>query len=133
MPRRRSLLIATLLMALPGAALAASPREKKAIGGLTFVQLPAVNSSVRQPNGRRGILTVEAALDIPDPKLRQRAQASQPRLRAAYAQMLQTYATGLPPGSPPNADTLSREMQRETDRVLGGKGARLLLGTVMVN
>lgn len=133
MPRRRSFLLAVLLMGLPGAGMAASTREKKAVGGLTFVQLPAVNATLTQPNGRRGILTVEAGLDIPNPRLRQRAQASQPRLRAAYAQMLQTYATGLPPGSPPNADTLGREMQRETDRVLGGKGARLLLGTVMVN
>jgi hypothetical protein len=133
MPHRRSLLAATLLIAAPGAAQAASSREKKAVGGLTYLPLPTVTSSVVQPNGRRGVLTVEAGLDVPDPRLRERAQASRPRLRAAYAQMLQTYATGLPPGSPPNADTVGREMQRETDRVLGRKGARLLLGTVMVN
>lgn len=133
MPHRRSLLAAALVLAAPGAARAASSREKKAVGGLTFMQLPAVNATVRHANGRRGILTVEAGLDIPDPRLRERAQASLPRLRAAWAQKLQTYATGLPPGSPPNPDTLSHEMQRETDRVLGRPGARLLLGTVMVN
>lgn len=133
MPRRRTLLAAAVLAAAPAAALAASKREKKAVGGLTFVQLPAVTSTVRTPNGRRGVLTVEVGLDISDARLRARAEASQPRLRAAFAQLLQTYATGLPPGSPPSADTLGREMQRETDRVLGQKGARLLLGTVMVN
>ena len=132
MPHRRTLLAAALAAA-PAAALAASKREKKAVGGLTFLQLPTITSTVVQPNGRRGVLTVEAGLDIPDAHLRERAEASQPRLRAAFAQRLQTYATGLPPGSPPNADTLSREMQRETDRVLGRAGARLLLGTVMVN
>jgi|SRR5690606_37732922 hypothetical protein len=133
MLRRRSLLAASLVLAAPGAARSASTREKKAVGGPTFMQLPAVNATVRHANGRRGILTVEAGLDIPDPRLRERAQASLPRLRAAWAQKLQTYATGLPPGSPPNPDTLSHEMQRETDRVLGRPGARLLLGTVMVN
>ncbi|HEX2559768.1 Tat pathway signal protein [Phenylobacterium sp.] len=130
---RRSLLLAAAAMALAPGARAASNREKKVVGGLSYVQLPAVTSSVLLPNGRRGVLTVEAGLDIPDVRLRERAEASQPRLRAAFAQRLQTYATGLPPGAPPNAETLSREMQRETDRVLGRTGARLLLGTVMVN
>ncbi|MFC3079454.1 Tat pathway signal protein [Phenylobacterium terrae] len=133
MQRRSVLLAAAAAAAVPAAARAASSREKKAVGGLSFVALPAVTSTVRTPNGRRGVLMVELGLDIPDSRLRERAEASQPRLRAAFAQLLQTYATGLPPGAPPNADTLSREMQRETDRVLGRAGARLLLGTVMVN
>ena len=133
MSRRRALLAAVVLAAAPGAALAASKREKKTSGGLSFLQLQAVSSMVQKPNGRRGVLTVEVGLDIPDMRLRERAVASQPRLRAAFAQTLQIYATGLTPGSAPNTDTLGREMQRETDRVLGQKGARLLLGTVMVN
>jgi hypothetical protein len=132
MPHRR-ILLAAALAAAPAAALAASKREKKVVGGLSYVALPAVTSTIMHPNGRRGVLTVEVGLDIADGRLREFAEASQPRLRAAFAQMLQTYATGLPPGSPPNADTVGQAMQRETDRVLGRRGARLLLGTVMVN
>jgi hypothetical protein len=44
-----------------------------------------------------------------------------------------TYAGSLGPGSAPNADYLSRELQRQTDLVLGRPGARLLLGTILVN
>jgi len=33
----------------------------------------------------------------------------------------------------PNADQIAQLLQRATDRVLGRPGAKLLLGTVMVN
>lgn len=132
MQRRLFLLAAGLAAAAPAVA-GASAREKKKGGGFTFMQLPTLTSTVVRRDGRRGVLTVEAGLDVPDPYLRARADDSRPRLRAAYVQMLQTYATGLPPGTPPNPDTIGREMQRETDRVLGKPGARLLLGTIIIN
>ena len=82
---------------------------------------------------RRGVLTVQLGIDVPNATLRARAAASVPRLRAAYAQVVQTYAAGLPAGALPDADWLSRELQRQTDRVLGAPGARLLLGSIIVN
>lgn len=78
-------------------------------------------------------MTVEVGVDIPNNGLRARAQISQPRLRAAYVQALQTYASGLGPGAPPDADYISRMLQTETDHVLGGPGGKLLLGTILIN
>ena len=131
MLRRRLLTLAALAAAAPAAAFAKS--EKKRGGGLTFMQLPALSAYVGRPDGRRGVLTVEAGLDITDPYLRQRAGASMPRLRAGYVQILQIYATGLPPGRIPSPEAIGTEMQRETDRLLGKKGAKVLLGTIMIN
>jgi hypothetical protein len=79
------------------------------------------------------VLTVDCGLDVPDERLRAHAYLSLPRLRAAYVQVVQTYAAGLPSGSPPNADIIGRELQRQTDQVLGRRGARLLLGAILVN
>ncbi|HWA63282.1 MAG TPA: hypothetical protein VG939_18035 [Caulobacteraceae bacterium] len=130
MHRRRILAALGLAVLAPSAALAA---ERKKGGGETFIQIQTLTATVIRTDGRRGVMTVEAGIDVPDGGLRARAEASTPRLRAAYAQVLQIYASGLPSGYLPNADYLSRELQRQTDEVLGRPGARLLLGTIMVN
>lgn len=129
----RPLLALALIAALaPGAALASGPEKKKG-GGLTFIQLNTLTSTVIRPDGRRGVLTVETVIDVPDEKLRAKAEMLVPRLRAAYVQSLQIYASGMNPNSAPNADQLAIQLQRETDRVMGQKGARLLLGTMLMN
>jgi len=107
--------------------------EKKKGGGSSYIQIPSLTATTIRPNGRRGVLTVETGIDVPDGGLRNRADLNLPRLRAAYVQVVQTYAAGLSPNTAPNADFLARELQRETDNVLGRKGARLLLGAILVN
>lgn len=130
---RRRLVLAALLMA-PGAAWAASDSgEKKKGGGASYIQIQPLTATVTKRNGRRGVLTVETGIDVPDKALRNRADASVPRLRAAFAQVLMSYAAGLAPDTPPNADYLAREFQRQTDNVLGKPGAKLLLGTILIN
>lgn len=129
---RRAVLAAVLALAA-APALASEKAEKKKGGGLTFIQVKPITVTILRRDGRRGVLTVECGVDVPDDRLRERADVSQPRLRAAFAQLIQVYAAGLPNGAPPDADYLAREMQRETDRLLGRKGARLLVGTILVN
>lgn len=131
--KRRSftLLCGTLLLA-PGAAWAgATPRKKG--GGESFIQFATLTASVFRPDGTRGVLTVEAGLDIPDPALRARADESRPLLRDAFVQWLTIYGAGLTGGAAPDPDQIAFQLQRATDRVLGRPGARLLLGTVLVN
>ena len=130
---RRQILALIIAAAAAGPALANGGEEKKKGGGASFIQIPTLTATVIRADGRRGVLTVETGIDVPDNSLHGRAEQSQPRLRAAYNQILQTYAAGLSPGSVPNADYLSRELQRQTDMVLGKKGARLLLGTILMN
>lgn len=109
------------------------PGDRKKGGGASFVQIPTLTATIIRSSGRRGVLTVEAELDIPDEKLRTRAAASIPRLRAAYAQALQIYAAGLPAGMPADPDQIGATLQRQTDQVLGRAGARLLLGSILSN
>lgn len=120
-----------MILALAPAAAVAEERKKG--GGETFIQIQTLTATVIRPDGRRGVMTVETGVDVPDAALHLRADQSTPRLRAAYAQVLMIYAAGLPPGAPPNVDWLQRELQRQTDLVLGRPGARLLLGTILVN
>jgi hypothetical protein len=131
MRRRNFLALAALAAALPAGARAGE--EKKKAGGETYMPIDTLTAYTVKPNGRRGVMTVDCGLDIPDVRLRERAELMEPRLRAAYVQAVQIYAGGLPGGLPPNPDFLARNLQRVTDQLLGRKGARLLIGAVLVN
>ncbi len=118
-----------LLAPLPGRA--EEGGEKKSVQ--PYLPLPPVAVSVFRQGGRRGVLTVELGVDVRDPRLRTRIELYQPLLKSAYVSALQPYALGLAPGEPPNADYISLTLQRETDRVLGRNGAKLLLGSILMN
>ncbi|HEY5411891.1 MAG TPA: Tat pathway signal protein [Caulobacteraceae bacterium] len=98
-----------------------------------YLQMPTVAVSVFRSNGRRGVLTIEVGVDVPDPALRNQMELYVPLLISAYVSALQPYAISLAPGQPPNADYISMTLQRETDRVLRRRGAHLLLGSILVN
>jgi hypothetical protein len=84
-------------------------------------------------DGRHQVMTVQAVVDAPDPALRDYAEKVTPRLRDAYTQALQLYAGGLVPGAPPDADYVARRLQEATDRVLGRRGGKFLIGGIMIN
>ena len=126
----RRLLLAALIAALATPAFAGEGGGKPKT---TFVEVRPLTATMIRTNGRRGALTVEVGLDVPDPALNLRATQSIPLLRDAYVRIIQAYALGLTPGSTPSADYLAITLQRETDRVLKRKGAKLLLGAVLVN
>jgi hypothetical protein len=84
--------------------------------------------------GRRRILSVECGVDVQnDLEFLKRVEASVPRLRSAFASTVQAYAANLQPGALPNAEFLARTLQSDTDRVMGRRGARFLIGAVQVN
>jgi len=128
--RRVSLILPFILAA---SVAVAAPVEKKKGGGETFLQLPTLTASIVHSDGRRGVLTVDIGLDIPDGGLRQRATVSKPLLMDAYTRQLLTYAPGIPPGAPPNPEVIATQLQRATDQTLGRPGAKLLLGTILEN
>lgn len=98
----------------------------------SYLRLPTVTANVMRSGGRRGVMTVETGIDTPDAALRTRVAQSAPRLRAAYATVVQQSANALLPGTPPDVERLVAQLQAATNRVLGRAGARLLIGTVMV-
>ena len=124
------------LLGLAVVATAASTSARASSGGAapsadTYIRLPVITASIIQASGRRGVLTIETGVDVPDATLRTRAQQSAPRLRAAYNTAAQRFANGLRPGVVPDIDQLSAALQAATNATLGRAGARLLLGTVM--
>lgn len=131
MDRRLLLALATFAVAAPTAALAAE--EKEAAGAGPYVQLqPLLGTTIRSAS-RRGVMSVDCGLYVPDPALRARVEQSIPRLRAAYVQTVQSYAAGLSDGALPNVDYIAQTLQRQTDAIVGRPGARLLLGAIIVN
>ncbi|WP_297514126.1 hypothetical protein [uncultured Caulobacter sp.] len=116
----------------PGAALAGHGKEEKK-EAVTYFALEPINAVVLRRDGRRGVMTVEAGLEVRDPKLMERAQASTPRLRAAFAQVLMVYAAGLRGGATPDMDYMSRELQKAADQVLGKPGSKVLLGSALIS
>ncbi len=128
----RRLVLALPLLLAATVALAA-PVEKKKGGGDTFIQLPTLTATILRADGRRGVLTVDIGLDIPDGALRQRASASVPLLRDAYTRQMLVYTPSINPGAPPNPDIIAVYLQRATDQILGRPGAKLLLGTILEN
>ncbi|HEX4098331.1 MAG TPA: Tat pathway signal protein [Caulobacteraceae bacterium] len=131
--RRRVLLIAIACAAVQVPALGRAQEGGGSKAKPPYFQLPAVAVSIVRADGRRGVLTVEVGVDVKDPGLRNKIELYQPILTSAYVSALQPYALGLSPGAPPNADFIAMTLQRETDRVLGRRGAKLLLGSILVN
>ena len=130
----RRLFLAFAIAALPALSHASGGGEdpKKRAGGSSYIVVQTLVGTTTK-SGKRGVLTVECGLDVQDAGLRERAKQSMPRLRSAFASTVRTYAAGLPPGVSPNADFLARTLQKDTDAVLGRAGAKLLVGTILVN
>ncbi|UAL10437.1 hypothetical protein [Caulobacter segnis] len=138
--RRHRLLPIALAAALAGGPLvmpanafasAHGKEEKKAPP--TYFQLDPINAVVLRRDGRRGVMTVDTGIEAKDPVLMARAQASTPRLRAAFAQVLMVYAAGLRGGIAPDMDYVGRELQKACDQVLGKPGAKVLMGSAMLS
>ncbi len=131
---RRRLLIAALAattLLAPALGLAQEGGGPKAKP--PYLPLKSVTVSISRGDGRHGVLTVEVGVDIPNPALRDKAELYTPLLGSAFVSALQPYALGLSPGQPPSADYISMVLQRATDQVLGRRGAKLLLGSILLN
>ncbi|HEY4586440.1 MAG TPA: Tat pathway signal protein [Brevundimonas sp.] len=130
MDRRHLIGLTLSALTLAGAAQASPEKSGGGKGG--YLSLPTATATVLRRDGRRGVMTVETGLDIADGALMERARLSQPRLSAAYNEIVRIAAERLLPDAPPNVEWLVVALQHATDSVLGKPGAKLLLGTVMV-
>jgi hypothetical protein len=133
MTRIALIVLSAAALLVCGPALASEEPAKDAAPNSHYIEFSTLTATVLRPDRRRGVMAVDATLDIPDAKLRARAASLTPRLRAAYSQALNVYAAGLPPGRPADPDYLVREMQRQTDFAIGRPGAKFLLGSILVN
>ncbi|WP_122467713.1 MULTISPECIES: Tat pathway signal protein [Brevundimonas] len=128
---RRALIGLAAMAATAATSARAGAPSKGAPAAEAYLPIQTLTATIVRPGGRRGVLTVEAALHTPDPALAGRAAQSVPRLRAAFNLVVSELGRGLLPGGVPDVDRLGRQLQAACDQVLGRAGARVLLGTVM--
>ncbi|WP_296815859.1 Tat pathway signal protein [Brevundimonas sp.] len=132
MRRRDALALTLAIAAAPTVARAGGPSSSSS-SQPSYTRFPTLTATIVRSAGRRGVLSVEAGIDVHDEALRSQAAQAQPRLRAALTESLREFGAGLLPGHAPDADRLARELQAAVDRTLGRSGARVLLGTILVS
>ncbi len=125
--------LAATLTAAPSAVAKAQDKGKGVETTTTVSEMEALTVNIFRSNYGRGKVEVIMSLDVPNSSLRERALQSMPRLRAAYVQTLTRIVYDLPPRTPPNIGALSAALQQATNQVLGRPGAKVLLGSVVVN
>jgi hypothetical protein len=124
----------TLIVAAGLIAPAASASEpKKKGGGENYTQFNTINVFTEASRRRHGTLSVDMGLYSDDAKLVEQIRLYQPRLQDAYVARLQAYAGSLNSSALVNADFIVMQLQTATDAILGRKGAKVLLGTVLLN
>jgi hypothetical protein len=133
----RRALIAVVTAALAGGLMAATPParadEKKKGGGKGYTQFPMIIVFTDANAARHGTLSVDMGLYTDDPKLVERIKIYTPRLMDAYLSRLQAYASVLNSHSLADPDYISTQLQQATDLVLGVRGAKVLLGSILLN
>ena len=128
---KRLFLSLLFVAALAGAA--HGEEAKKKGGGPGFTQVPMLTVFTGASSARHGTLTVDMGLYTDDPKLAEQIKLYLPRLTDAYISRLQAYAANLNSRSLADTDLISKQLQGDTDRILGRTGARVLLGSVLLN
>lgn len=139
-------LIALSSILLPGDAFAAGGpggggsqqaddgRRRNLTASDSYVPLQPLTATVQADFRARGLLQIEAGLEISDNRLRRRAEQSMPRLRDAYVSALSVYAgIHYRYGEVPDADRIGELLQQATDHALGEPGAEVLLGMIMIH
>lgn len=112
---------------------APASRQERLTSAESYIPLPTLTVSILQQYTSLGSIVVDMGLDVPDPVLRRRAMANQPRLRDALRTAAAVYAnTYYRARTAPEPEVITRLMQQGIDRTLGAPGARLLLANIIV-
>jgi len=100
----------------------------------SYVRMEPVRASVQADFRMRGLMQVGIALDAPHSQTRRVIGERQIWLRDAYAEALLLYSGRMYRwGEIPDADTIARLLQEETDRLIGAGQARVVLDTIIIH
>ncbi len=116
-----------------GQSLASGHGEKKKGGGEGYTQFRTISVFTQADSRKHGTLSVDMGLYTEDPKLTEQIRLYMPRLLDAYVSRLQAYAANLHSRSMLDPDFITLNLQQATDQVLGRKGAKVLLGSILIN
>ena len=99
----------------------------------SYVMIDPIYSAVMDGDRPVGMLMIGVGVDIPDAKLRGEALHAMPVLRDAFVRNLMSFSTTfVRPDRHPDAAVIADRLQGVTDRVLGRKGAKLLLAQLAI-
>ncbi|MBR9825143.1 MAG: flagellar basal body-associated FliL family protein [Alphaproteobacteria bacterium] len=139
---RHGLLCLALVFGLSATAFAAPPpaqsedtsRHRSLTSSDSYMPLPPLTATVQANRRARGLLQIEAGLEVEDTDLRDRIDRLMPRLRNAYVTALSVY-TGMyyQYGEVPDADRIAALLQEATDMTLGRDGAEVLIGMIIIH
>ncbi|HVV28973.1 MAG TPA: hypothetical protein VHC40_13500 [Rhizomicrobium sp.] len=107
--------------------------EHKTTQSPSYVELEPIYTTIVADSRARGMLMVDAGLDVPDAALRDEVTRSMPVLRDAYLRNLMAFtANVVRTDAQPDVGLIAARLQAVTDRALGRKGARVLLAQVAI-
>ena len=141
---RAAVIASCILLAVQSPAALAAPPDKglkdetdptanRITGAETYVPTFGLLASITRGVTVKGTLTVDAGLDVPDPKVRKRAEAIRPRLFSEMRQSVLLYAElSYIFGNSPDVDLLRSRMQKAVDGVLGPGTSKVVLASVIV-
>ena len=142
--RKRPLLLFSLAVAafaagfllsasLAQAAENAQPAQLKTTQSESYIPVEPMYASILDGVRPRGLLLVEVGLDVPDVDLRGQVNQALPVLRDAYVRSLLIYAANaVRPYRQPNIEDIANRMQAITDKVMGRKGAQILMAQTAI-
>lgn len=111
----------------------ADPAATRVTGSANYMPTFGLRASITRGNKVRGVLAVDAGIDIPDAKLRKQIEATKPRLLSAMRDAVLAYANlSYTVGEPPDTDILKARIQKAVDTQLGPGKARVALASVIV-
>lgn len=99
----------------------------------SYMMVDPLYSSIIDGSRPVGLLMIGIGLDVPDAELRDKIDRDMPQLRDGYVRSMMAYsATYVRSWRQPDVAAIADRLQGVTDRVLGKKGARVLLAQVAI-
>lgn len=98
-----------------------------------YTQFPTITVFTDAGRLRHGVMSVDMGLYSDNPKLVAQIKLYVPRLQDAYVTVLQGYAGNLNRTSLVDTGYVAAQLQAATDRILGVTGAKVLLGSIIIN
>ena len=127
-------ILALALLMLPARAAdddAGKTSAHKVTQSKSYLMIDPIYSTILSDDRPVGLLMIGVGIDAPDAKLRAEAARAMPVLRDAFVRSLAAFAsTQVRTSRQPDVGVIAARLQAVADRLLGRKGARVLLAQV---
>ncbi|HVZ92629.1 MAG TPA: hypothetical protein VG843_13345 [Rhizomicrobium sp.] len=129
-----AILLSLALAGLPARAGDDSPgkaAEHKVTQSKSYLMIDPIYATILANDRPVGLLMIGVGIDAPEESLRAEASRAMPILRDAFVRNLTAFAaTQVRASRQPDVGVIANRLQAVTDRLLGRKGARVLLAQV---